>query len=168
MSKVYGAADPALTYTASGFQLTDTAASVLTGVLSRDAGEDVGNYAINQNTLASNANYTISYTGNDLEITSAILTAGTNLELFAQVLDNHFEYNPGTFWHLSPNPYHGDPGFDVMWGTSDWNTHEEHSYENFWYTSPYLYEGDRGFDVMKGNFHETWSFPQQFETDTKK
>jgi hypothetical protein len=42
-------------------------------VLSRDAGEDVNSYAIGQNTLASNANYTIAYTGNNLAITPASL-----------------------------------------------------------------------------------------------
>ena len=34
-TKVYGTADPALAYTASGFQFNDTAASVLTGALAR-------------------------------------------------------------------------------------------------------------------------------------
>ena len=36
-TKVYGTADPALAYTASGFQFHDTAASVLTGALARAA-----------------------------------------------------------------------------------------------------------------------------------
>src|SRR5690606_8882603 len=40
-SKVYGDADPTLTYTVTGFKLTDTAAGVLTGSLTRDAGENV-------------------------------------------------------------------------------------------------------------------------------
>ena len=61
-SKVYGALDPALTFTASGFQFSDTAAGVLTGALARAPGENVGNYAIGQGTLAANANYTIAFT----------------------------------------------------------------------------------------------------------
>jgi len=76
--KVYGAADPALTYTAGGFQFTDNAASVLSGALSRAPGENVGSYAIGQNTLASNANYTVAYTGNSLGITPATLTYTAN------------------------------------------------------------------------------------------
>ncbi|MDO8350836.1 MAG: MBG domain-containing protein, partial [Gallionella sp.] len=72
-SKVYGTIDPALTYTTGAFQFGDTAGSVLTGVLSRAAGEDVNFYAIGQNTLASNANYTLAYTGNNLGITPAPL-----------------------------------------------------------------------------------------------
>ena len=61
-TKVYGDSDPALTYSASGFQYADNAGSVLSGSLSRAAGETVASYAIGQGTLAANANYTISYT----------------------------------------------------------------------------------------------------------
>jgi uncharacterized repeat protein (TIGR01451 family) len=75
-TKVYGAADPALTYQASGFQLTDTANSVLTGTLARAGGESVagGPYAINQGTLSADSNYVISFTGASLTITPATLT----------------------------------------------------------------------------------------------
>ena len=61
-TKVYGSADPALTYQASGFQLGDTAASVLTGGLTRAAGEHVGSYAISQGSLTADSDYTISFT----------------------------------------------------------------------------------------------------------
>jgi tetratricopeptide (TPR) repeat protein len=71
LSKVYGSADPALTYAATGFQFSDTVGTALTGSLSRIAGEVVGLYAINQGSLAANANYTVSYTGNNLDITVA-------------------------------------------------------------------------------------------------
>jgi hypothetical protein len=75
-TKIYGAADPALTYTVTGLQFTDTAASVLTGALARAAGENVAGspYAIAQGTLAPNGNYTISFTGNSLAITRAPLS----------------------------------------------------------------------------------------------
>src|SRR5262249_7226073 len=75
-TKVYGQSDPTLTYTSSGFQFSDTAATVLTGALARTAGETVAGspYAINQGTLAANSNYTISFTGNTLDITPATLT----------------------------------------------------------------------------------------------
>ena len=75
-TKIYGAADPALTFAASGLQFTDTAAGVLSGNLSRIAGENVGGspYAISQGNLAANGNYTISFTGNSLTITPAALT----------------------------------------------------------------------------------------------
>ncbi len=77
-SKVYGTTDPALTYSASGFQFSDNAGSVLNGALSRATGQNVGNYAIGQNTLAANANYTIAYTGNNLAITPAPLNVAAN------------------------------------------------------------------------------------------
>jgi hypothetical protein len=75
-SKVYGDADPALTYAASGFKFTDTAASALTGALTRTAGETVagGPYTINRGSLAANSNYAISYSGANLSITPAPLT----------------------------------------------------------------------------------------------
>ena len=63
-TKVYGDSDPALTYSASGFQYADNAGSVrFSGSLSRATGETVASYAIGQGTLSANANYTISYTG---------------------------------------------------------------------------------------------------------
>ena len=85
-SKVYGTIDPALIYTTDALQFGDTAGSILTGTLSRAAGEDVNSYVIGQNTLASNANYTIAYTGNNLTITPATLnvTANPQSKLFGQ------------------------------------------------------------------------------------
>ena len=76
-TKVYGAADPTLTYVATGFQFSDNEASVLTGALTRAAGEQVagGPYAISQGTLAANSDYTISFTGNSLTITPATLVS---------------------------------------------------------------------------------------------
>ena len=78
-SKVYGAADPALTYTNGGLQAGDTNA-VFTGGLVRVAGQNVGSYAINQGTLSAGANYTISYTGNNLTITPYLLTVTANAQ----------------------------------------------------------------------------------------
>ncbi|MFT0890771.1 YDG domain-containing protein [Pseudochelatococcus sp. G4_1912] len=72
-SKVYGNADPALSYTYSGLVSGDTA-SAITGSLAREGGENVGVYAINKGSLAAGSNYTISYTGTNLTITPAILT----------------------------------------------------------------------------------------------
>src|SRR5262249_47795646 len=72
-TKTYGAADPALTYSYAGLVNGDTSA-VFPGALSRAAGENVGTYAIGQNTLSAGANYTITYNGDDLAITKAHLT----------------------------------------------------------------------------------------------
>ncbi|MFC3415403.1 MBG domain-containing protein [Algoriphagus hitonicola] len=72
-NKVYGEADPSLTYTASGFENGDDE-SILTGTLARTAGENVGTYAINLGTVGAGGNYTIDYKGSDFEITPANLT----------------------------------------------------------------------------------------------
>lgn len=78
-SKVYGAADPALTYTATGFANGDNN-NIITGSLSRGAGENVGVYAINHNTLSANSNYTLTYAGNNLNITPAALAISANAQ----------------------------------------------------------------------------------------
>ncbi|WP_297338279.1 MBG domain-containing protein, partial [Algoriphagus sp.] len=71
--KVYGEADPTLTYTASNFGNGDDE-SILSGTLSRQPGEDIGTYAISLGSLDAGDNYTIDYTGADFEITEKTLT----------------------------------------------------------------------------------------------
>jgi surface protein len=78
-SKVYGSADPALTYTVTGFANGDDH-TVITGALTRIAGEDIGTYAINQGTLAVSGNYEITYTGADFNITKATLNIVADAE----------------------------------------------------------------------------------------
>jgi hypothetical protein len=79
-SKVYGNNDPPLSYAATGFKFSDDAATVLTGGLTRAAGQNVAGspYAIQKGNLTSNTNYTISFTGNDLEITTRPVTVTAN------------------------------------------------------------------------------------------
>ncbi len=71
-SKVYGDLDPVFSFTATGFEGGDDT-SVLTGVLSREPGSNVGTYSINLGTLDAGPNYTINFTGADFEITPATL-----------------------------------------------------------------------------------------------
>ena len=82
-SKVYGNADPALTYIVGGSGLAsgDTKATTFTGAMIRVAGENVatGPYAISRGNLAANANYTVTgFTGSFLSITPAPLTVSAN------------------------------------------------------------------------------------------
>ena len=70
LSKTYGDTDPTLTYTAQGLVNGDE----LTGELKRVAGENVGSYAIEQNTLTAGDNYTITYTGANLTINAKAIT----------------------------------------------------------------------------------------------
>src|SRR5206468_4530199 len=68
---------PALTYSVNGLTNND-AATVVTGSLTRAAGEAVGSYAIAQGSLVASGNYTIAFTGNSLDITPATLTVTAN------------------------------------------------------------------------------------------
>src|SRR4029079_10944054 len=77
--KTYGSPDPVLSYSVQGLQFNDTA-SVLTGSLTRDAGE-IANFAakIRQGNLVSTTNdYTIQFVMNFLQITRATLTVTAN------------------------------------------------------------------------------------------
>ncbi len=69
-NKIYGDVDPTLTYTITLGSLVT--GDVLSGGLTRAVGEDVGNYAISSN--LSNANYAITYVGNDLTISERGIT----------------------------------------------------------------------------------------------
>ena len=74
-SKIYGDADPILTYTVTPpLIFPDT----LTGKLSRDAGEDVGSYSINQGTLDAGGNYIIAFIGDDFAILPREITVKAN------------------------------------------------------------------------------------------
>jgi hypothetical protein len=57
--KVYGDADPALTYHISSGSLA--AGDAFSGVLARAAGEDAGTYTIRRGTLALNSNYNLTF-----------------------------------------------------------------------------------------------------------
>ncbi len=71
-TKVYGAVDPALTYQITSGTLI--ASDTFSGALIRDAGENVGAYAIKQGTLALNGNYTLTFVTSTLNITAASVT----------------------------------------------------------------------------------------------
>src|SRR6202043_1838886 len=71
-SRLYGAANPALTYLSSGLVNGDT----LSGGLATSATtiSNVGTYGITQGTLAASSNYALSYVGANLAVTAAPLT----------------------------------------------------------------------------------------------
>jgi hypothetical protein len=69
-TKQFGAADPILPYTASGFVNGDDT-TVFTGSLIRAPGESVGTYPIAQGSLSAGANYSIDFISNLLTITIA-------------------------------------------------------------------------------------------------
>jgi filamentous hemagglutinin family protein len=77
-SRLYGAANPALTYGSSGLVNGDT----LSGGLATTAttASNVGVYAITQGTLAASSNYTLTYVGANLTVAAAPLTVTANAQ----------------------------------------------------------------------------------------
>ncbi len=71
-SKVFGAADPAFSYTSSD------PAVVFTGTLNRTLGENVGAYAITIGSLSAGNNYTVSFVSKDFSITAKPITVTAN------------------------------------------------------------------------------------------
>jgi hypothetical protein len=77
-NKVYGDADPALSYQVTTGALV--AVDAFTGSLTRESGEDVGAYVISQGTLALSSNYALTYVGADLTIEAKPITVTANAE----------------------------------------------------------------------------------------
>ncbi|MCK9285906.1 MAG: hypothetical protein M0P39_16680, partial [Rhodocyclaceae bacterium] len=86
-NKVYGTSDPLLSYSVTGLAnnpalaIADTAATVVSGALTRAGGESVlgGPYAIVQGSLTAGGNYSLnSFTGSDLAIAPAALDVAAN------------------------------------------------------------------------------------------
>src|SRR5690606_11005437 len=71
--KVYGQADPVFSYTVDGLQNSDDE-TIIQGVLSRDAGEDVGGYKLRQGTMDAGSNYSLVFHGDYFTVTPAALT----------------------------------------------------------------------------------------------
>jgi hypothetical protein len=70
-SKVYGQLDPALTYQITAGALVS--GDSLTGALTREAGETVGVYAIQQGSLTAGGNYAVTFVGANLTIAQAAI-----------------------------------------------------------------------------------------------
>jgi hypothetical protein len=69
-TKVFASKEPVLTYTATGFATGDNN-SIITGLLSRDAGENTGTYPITLGSLTAGPNYIIDFKTADFKITKA-------------------------------------------------------------------------------------------------
>jgi gliding motility-associated-like protein len=76
-TKTYGDTNPVLTYSFRPSLITGDSFS---GNLSRELGEKIGSYAINQGTLALNTNYTLNYTAADLVINKKTITVTANAQ----------------------------------------------------------------------------------------
>jgi hypothetical protein len=81
-SKTYGDADPALSYQITNGSLAFSDA--FTGALSRSGGENAGDYAIEQGSLALSANYALTYVGAQLAINkkTASISPAANTKVY--------------------------------------------------------------------------------------
>jgi hypothetical protein len=118
-TKVYGDADPALTYKVTSGSLAFSDA--FTGSLTRDAGENVGQYNITEGSVALSSNYTLSYVGDKLTITARPITITPDLGQFKYCgqPDPTFTYT-GSEQLLPGNSYSGALG---RLGTNDVGTY---------------------------------------------
>jgi len=90
-TKAYGAADPAFSYVVSGYTGGDSS-SILSGSLSRAAGQSLGRYAIGQGTLTAGENYNVRFVAADLTIGKAALTITSSNASVTQGTNAHYGY----------------------------------------------------------------------------
>ncbi|MFL9832395.1 MBG domain-containing protein, partial [Flavobacterium sp. ST-87] len=100
-TKVYGTVDPTFTYSVSPSLVSGDA---FTGTLTRDAGENIGNYAITQGTLSAGNNYSITYVSNDFAITAKPITVTAN----ASQTKVYGTVDPTFAYSVSPSLVSGD------------------------------------------------------------
>ena len=82
-TKVYGDPEPLLTYAVTTGSVV--AGDAFAGGLTRDPGQDVGSYAINQGSLTLGPNYIMAFVGSTLSVTPAPLavTANSKTKIYA-------------------------------------------------------------------------------------
>ncbi|WP_431241760.1 T9SS type A sorting domain-containing protein [Flavobacterium sp. P21] len=87
--KVFGTTDPVFKYTVSGLVNGD-ANTIITGVLSRESGENAGKYKINVGTIDAGENYKIVFESTVFEITKAdqLITWNQDLQFGCETENN--------------------------------------------------------------------------------
>jgi len=104
LSKIYGAADPVLTYTITGGALVG--GDLISGSLTRGSGEDAGSYAIEQGTLSAGSNYALTFVDGTLTIVSADIevSADNQTKIYG-------EGDPALSWQISSGALVGGDSF---------------------------------------------------------
>src|SRR6202034_2790264 len=87
-TRVYGTANPTLTYTETGLVNGDTLTGVLATTATVTSSVAGSPYAITQGTLAASSNYTLSYTGANLTVTAAALSVTADAQTRAYGIAN--------------------------------------------------------------------------------
>ncbi|HCX24829.1 MAG TPA: hypothetical protein DHN29_23135, partial [Cytophagales bacterium] len=103
--KAYGEVDPDLTYSITSGALVGD--EVLEGALSREVGEDVGSYEINQGTLAASANYSMSFTSGSLDIAPVALVISVHDQI-----KTYGDSDPELTYSILSGELVGDDGLD--------------------------------------------------------
>ncbi|MFH0758171.1 MAG: MBG domain-containing protein [Bacteroidota bacterium] len=101
LSKIYGAADPPLTYTITGGALVG--GDLITGSLTRGSGEDAGYYAIEQGTLSAGSNYALTFVDGTLTIVIAEIEVSADNQT-----KNYGDGDPALSWQISSGALVGD------------------------------------------------------------
>lgn len=109
--KRYGSEDPTFTYTVTrGLQYADTQA-VVTGILDREPGEEIGTYPITQGTLDGGRNYNLVFTSADFEILIA------ELRVIADAQTKEYGENDPVLTYRVTGLLNGDTIAGVLTGT---------------------------------------------------
>ena len=114
-TKSYGEADPTLTYSVSGLIGSDT----LSGELKRVAGESLGNYAIEQNTLSADDNYTIYYVGADLTIEARAIAGSEVTISMTEAIYNGTKQKPEITVVVGGETLVPDKDYTFSWDKND-------------------------------------------------
>ena len=105
-SKIYGEADPILTYSGSL-----VAGDTFSGSVARTAGENVGTYAITQGTLSAGNNYTLTFIGANLTINKK------DLNVFADSVTKVYGESDPVFTYTYDPLVNGDTESTVFSGS---------------------------------------------------
>ena len=115
-TKVYGTADPTLTFTVSPALLfSDTIGNAFTGALSRAAGTAVGSYLISQGTLAA-ANYAITFSATPVNF--AITAAPITVTATSGQTKVYGSADPALAFTVSPALVNGDNNASAFGSTT--------------------------------------------------
>ncbi|MDD3860169.1 MAG: MBG domain-containing protein, partial [Bacteroidales bacterium] len=100
-TKIYGVGDPVFAY---GYTPSLVLGDSFTGVLSRESGEDVGQYQILQGTLDLGTNYSILFVSNDFEILQKPIT----VVAYSNQFKTYGQNDPTFIYYSIPSPLSGD------------------------------------------------------------
>ncbi|RKS56180.1 hypothetical protein BC962_1160, partial [Gillisia mitskevichiae] len=112
-TKTYGDADPSLTY---GFSPALVSGDSFSGTLSRTGDENVGNYAIEQGSLALSSNYILNYTGAAFDITQLTIAVTADAQT-----KTYGDADPLLTYGFSPALVSGDSFSGTLSRTGDEN-----------------------------------------------